>query len=459
MRCSHSLTTQAMTIFDVLTSPWAILPDKLIEIQAIYDAHLRGERIDTARVEQRLGRPLVNEPQRRYEIIDGVAVIPVEGVMAKRMNMFSQISGGVSTELIARDIRGAAADPAVHSIIEVFDSPGGAAEGLQLMTDATAEARRSGKRVVSLASGTMASAAYWAGSAAERVYVADAITQVGSIGVVATHRDTSGAQAQAGVRMTDIVAGRYKRIASSNGPLTEEGRQTLQQMVDYLYEVFVTAVATHRNTTVERVLADMADGRVFIGEQAITAGLADGFSTLDQLIVQLNRERTATPPRAPSTKGNPMAITREQLAAEAPDLLSQLQAEGAAAERARIQAVESALIPGHESLIASMKFDGKTSGGDAALAVNAAERELRHKAMAQLGNDAPQPVEQKPTPPVEQQPTAAKEDTSLPIEERCKAAWDGDAGIRAEFGTLAAYTAFRRADEAGRVRQLGQRAA
>lgn len=449
-----------MTIFDVLTSPWAILPEKLIEIQAIYDAHLRGERIDVAEVEARLGRPLVNEPQQRYEIRDGVAVIPIEGVMAKRMNLFSAISGGVSTELAARDIRAAAADPAVHSIVEVFDSPGGAAEGLQLMVDATADARRAGKRVVALASGTMASGAYWTGSAAEKVFVADSISQLGSIGVVATHRDTSGAQQAAGVKLTDVVAGKYKRIASSNGPLSDEGRASLQAMVDYVYSVFVSAVAQHRGTTVERVLADMADGRVFIGEQAIAAGLADGFSTLDQLVVQLNRDRTTTPPRAPSTKGaDNMAITREQLAAEAPELLSQLQAEGAAAERARIQAVEGALIPGHEALIASMKFDGKSSGGDAALAVNAAERELRAKASKNLGRDAPQPVEQQPTPPVEPKPGAAKDDPSLPIEERCKAAYESDAGIRAEFPSLAAYTAFRKAEEAGRVRQLGKRAA
>lgn len=446
-----------MTILDVLTAPWAILPDKLVEIQAIYDAHVRGEPIDVAEVERRLGRPLNNE-QRRYEIVDGVAVIPIEGVMAKKMNLFSQISGGVSTELAARDIRAAAADPAVHSIIQLFDSPGGAAEGLQLMVDATGDARRAGRRVVSLASGTMSSGAYWTGSAAEKVFVADSITVLGSIGVVATHRDTSGAQASSGVRLTDVVAGKYKRIATSNGPLTDEGRASLQAMVDYVYSIFVSAVAAHRGTTVDRVLSDMADGRVFIGEQAIAAGLADGFSTLDQLIVQLNRDRTASPARAPSTsKGVPsMTITREQLAAEAPELLSQLQAEGAAAERTRIQAVESALIPGHEALIASMKFDGKTSGGDAALAVNAAERALRQKAGAQLGADAPKPVPQEPTPPVEKQ---AKEDPSLPIEERCKAAWESDGAIRAEFGTLGAYTAFRRAEEAGRVRQLGKRAA
>lgn len=448
-----------MTILDVLTAPWAILPEKLVEIRAIYDAHLRGEQIDLAAAEQRLGRPLNNEPQRRYEILDGVAVIPIEGVMAKRMNLFSQISGGVSTEMAARDIRAAAADSAVHSIVKVYDSPGGAAEGLQLIIDATNDARRNGKPVVSLASGTMASAAYWTGSAAGRVYIADSITQVGSIGVVATHRDNSGAQAQAGIKLTDIVAGKYKRIAGSNGPLTEEGRQTLQEQVDYLYSVFVSAVAAHRQTSVERVLSDMADGRVFIGEQAITAGLADGFSTLDALVAQLNRERTATSPlRAASTKGTPMAITREQVATEAPELLAQIQAEGAAAECARIQAVEDALIPGHEALIASLKFDGKTSGGEAALAVNAAERALRKKATTQLADDAPKPVPQAATPSIDP-PRKAEEDASLPLEDRCKAAWESDASLRAEFGSLATYTAFRRADEAGRVRQLNKRAA
>lgn len=448
-----------MNVLDVLTAPWAILPEKLVEIRAIYDAHVRGERIDLAQVEARLGRPLDNEPQRRYEVVDGVAVIPIEGVMAKRMNLFSQISGGVSTELAARDIRAAAADPAVHSIIQLYDSPGGSADGLQLMVHATQDARRSGKRVVALASGTMASAAYWAGSAAERVLVADGITQVGSIGVVATHRDTSGAQAQSGVRLTDVVAGKYKRIASSNGPLTDEGRATIQAMVDYLYEVFVTAVADHRGVSVEKVLADMADGRVFFGEQAIAVGLADGVSTLDDLVAQLNRDRTASQPnRSASTKGDlPMTITREQLAAEAPELLAAIRAEGATAERERIQSVESALIPGHEALIASLKYDGKTTGGEAALAVNTAERELRKQGGTRLAGDAPQPVEQQPTPPVDK--PAGTDDPATPIEDRCKAAWDTDAKVRAEFGSLTAYTAYRRAEEAGRVRQLGKRAA
>ena len=54
---------------------------------------------------------------------------------------------------------------------------------------------------------------------------------------------------------------------------------------------------------------------------------------------------------------------------------------------------------------------------------------------------------------------AADTDASLPVDERCKAAWDKDATIRAEFGTLAGYTAYTKGIEAGRVKVLGSVAA
>jgi len=451
-----------MKLLDLLTSPWAIQPDKLVEMQAIYATHLRGEKIDIAAVEQRLGRPLAND-QRSYEIIDGVAVLPIEGVMSKRANMFSQISGGVSTQMAARDMRAATADQSVHSIIQVYDTPGGAADGLQLMIAATNDARAAGKRVVSLASGLMASAGYWTGSAAEAIYIADGITQVGSIGVVARHIDKSGAQAAAGEKHTDIVAGKYKRIASENGPLTEEGRTSLQSMVDYLYSVFVADVAAHRGVSAEKVLSDMADGRVFIGEQAISAGLVDGVSTLDDLIAMLNRDRSAgVAPRTPTSfAGATMPQTREQILAESPTVAAALVAEGAAAERARIQSVEAALIPGHEVLIAALKFDGKSSGGDAALAVNAAERNLRTANATALANEAPKPLPTTTAPAVDPKAAAAAaaaaEDAALPLEARCKAQWAKSADLQAEFsGNFNAFVAFEKASASGRARVLAR---
>jgi capsid assembly protease len=160
------------------------------------------------------------------------------------------------------------------------------------------------------------------------------------------------------------------------------------------------------------VLKDMADGRVFMGQQAIDAGLVDGVSTLDALIVQLNRDRASGSTRAgvarkptTPTQGTHMPITREQLAAEAPELLSALLAEGAAtgatAERERIQSVQAQLMPGHEALITGLMFDGKSSAGDAAQAIVAAERKSRADHAAANASDAPPALPLKPAATVE----------------------------------------------------------
>lgn len=458
-----------MKLLDVLTAPWAIEPSKLLEIQAIYATHLRGEKIDIAAVEARLGRPLANEPQA-YEIIDGVAVLPLEGVIAKRANLFTQISGGVSTELASRDLRAALADPAVHSVVLSIDSPGGTVDGTQGFANLVRSARDV-KPIVTLSSGVMASAGYWIGAAAQQIFISDVTTMVGSIGVLATHRDKSKAEEQAGVKTTEIYAGKFKRIASEFGPLSDAGRETIQAQVDYMYSLFVSDVASHRGVTEEKVLKDMADGRVFVGKQAIAAGLVDGVSTLDALIEQLNRDRAgAASGRSVSLPSHnlgalSMKVTREQLAAESPELLQALLSEGralgASDERTRIQAVEDALIPGHEALIAGLKFDGKTSGGEAALAVLAAEKKVRQTAAAALAADAPGALVQKPLSPVTDDAAArAKADKEardkLPLEGRCKAEWEANAELHAEFSSLDSYTAYMKATDKGHARVMGK---
>jgi signal peptide peptidase SppA len=397
-----------MTPLDVLNSPWAIVPSKLLEIHAIYDAHAHGEPIDIEAVEKRIGRPLANE-QRDYQVRDGVAVIEINGVIGKKMNMFSQISGGASSQLAMRAIDGAQRDNAVHSIVLAYDSPGGTVDGTELFSNAILKARGN-KPIVTLGTGTIASAAYWSGSAADKVYIVDGTTAVGSIGVVTAHRDISGAEAARGIKTTELSAGKYKRIASQYGPLSEEGRASIQDQLDYMYSLFVGAVAKHRAVSADRVLSDMADGRIFTGQQAVDAGLVDGIMTLDDLIVQLNQQsgqrgRVIAPGRpaaaATSTidKGSNMDITVEGIKASNPDVAAALVAEGAKAERERIQAVEAQTIPGHESLIAAMKFDGKSTGGDAAQAVLAAERKQRAAHATASAAEAPKPVPTVPSTP------------------------------------------------------------
>ncbi len=285
-----------MKILDVLNAPWAIDPIKLNEIQEIYFTHLRGEKIDLKLIEVQTGKKLQNEEQG-YEIHGTVAVIPIEGVLAKKMNLFSRISGGASTQLIERDLRQALADPEVRSIILSIDSPGGTVDGTQELSNFI-HSIRGQKPMVTHTDGSMASAAYWIGSAADQIYISGDTVQIGSIGVVAQHVDYSRAYDQKGVRVTEITAGKYKRIASEYAPLTEEGRAVIQGIVDDVYTAFVNDIARNRETSVEDVLNRMADGKIFIGKKSIDAGLVDGVSTLVDLIDDLNQKGTPQYTRA-----------------------------------------------------------------------------------------------------------------------------------------------------------------
>ena len=300
-----------MNLFHVWGGHWAIEPAKLLEISSIYANHLRGERVDIAAIEAKLGRKLNNEP-KSYAISKGVAILPLEGVIAKRMNMLSQISGGTSSQMAATALQDALHDPAVHSIILAIDSPGGTVDGTQALADAVLAARASGKAIVTLASGAMCSAAYWIGSAAQAVYIADTTTIVGSIGVVTSHQDISKSQENQGIKTTEIAAGKYKRIASNYAPLSADGRKTIQDQLDYTYSIFVDAVAKNRNVSQAAALR-MADGRIFCGQQAIEAGLVDGITTMDALVTRLSTDRKGSKLPTAQAAQMPEQLTRAGL--------------------------------------------------------------------------------------------------------------------------------------------------
>jgi capsid assembly protease len=275
-----------MDVLTMLSSPWAIMPERLTQIIGIYEAHTSGQMADLKALEAKMGKTL-DRKEEGYTIENGVAVIPIEGVIAKKMNLFHEISGGASTDLIERDFRKALADPSARSILLVIDSPGGSVMGIQELSNLIYESRGK-KPIAAYTEGMLASAAYWLASAADQVFISGDTVQTGSIGVVAAHIDVSKREEQMGIKTTEIVAGKYKRIASQYAPLTEEGRATIQDQVDYVYSVFVNDIGRNRRVKVDRVLSQMADGKVFIGKQGLEAGLVDGISSMGALITRLS---------------------------------------------------------------------------------------------------------------------------------------------------------------------------
>jgi len=211
-----------MKLLDIITAPWAITPDKLREIKEIYSVHLKGEKIDIKALEAQAGMPFSND-QQELDVVDGVAVIPVNGVLGKKMNMFSNISGGASMQIIESQIMQAINDEAVQAIILNIDSPGGTVDGTAELANKIFSLRGQ-KPIVSFANGAMASAAVWIGLAADAVFISGETTMTGSVGVIATHVDISKAEQKAGIKTTEIVSGKFKAIFSETKPLSKEGR-------------------------------------------------------------------------------------------------------------------------------------------------------------------------------------------------------------------------------------------
>ena len=159
-----------MNLLELITSPWAIEPDKLREIQAIYATHLRGDKIDIGAIEARLGRPLANEQQQYSVEPGGVAVLRMSGVIAPKANLFMSVSGGLSTQMATKQLESALADSRVKSIVLAIDSPGGNVIGTSEMATAV-QAMAKEKPIVTHSDGSLCSAAYWIGCAANAVFL------------------------------------------------------------------------------------------------------------------------------------------------------------------------------------------------------------------------------------------------------------------------------------------------
>lgn len=417
--------------------------------------------------------------ERGYKVIDGVAIINISGATVHRSRMEAPSSFLLGYDDITADIEHAMDNSDVHALLRVYDSPGGEAQGAFEHADRLA-ALLGKKPMVSIADGMAASAGYLASSASDELVITNT-GYVGSIGVVMRHIDLSRALANEGVNVTHIYAGAHKIDGHQFAPLPDAVRADFQEEVNGLYELFVDAVSKHRNLNADAIRS--TEAATFRGQQAIANGLADRISTTDQLLTELAAKRAskvysisnlsnqakATQPAKlsgeqqagtaslNSTKGV-TTMNLEELRAAHPDLCAALVEEGriagfeagATAEQQRIKDVEAQAMPGHESLIATLKFDGKTTGPEAAVQVLNAERTLQKNAAANLAAAAPAAVEFAAAPDEE---AAAQAEDDKPIEAKAKDDWDKSASLQAEFGgSFSTYLAYCTAQAAGRVK-------
>jgi signal peptide peptidase SppA len=260
---------------------WAITPEKMEMIMSMLAPRLAGGDMPEFEAAAR----------RDSRRIDGkVVVLPMVGTMTQRASMFTDTSGMLSTDTFSKTIDSLANDPSVKSIILDIDSPGGSMFGLEEMTQKIRSAAGN-KRVIAVANSMMASAAYYTGSAASKVYAAPGAL-VGSIGVIMTHVDHSEALTQEGVKYTFVTAGKHKALGNSTEPMGEEALAYMQGLVDQGYDSFISAVSTNRRVSKSKVKEQYGQGKVLTAKDALAVGMIDGIRTLDQVIdMELRRKQ------------------------------------------------------------------------------------------------------------------------------------------------------------------------
>ncbi|CDK97892.1 conserved protein of unknown function, containing peptidase S49 [Magnetospirillum gryphiswaldense MSR-1 v2] len=243
------------------------------------------------RMDGRMALPLVGDDDGPLDgstiqvTPDGIAIVPVIGTLVARSGYLGAASGLTAYPDIADAIEAAATDPSIRAILLDVDSSGGEVGGLFDLVDHIQAIRsQCGKPIWAVADEAALSAAYAIACTADRLYVTQT-GEVGSIGVVAVHRDESGADAQAGLAWSFVHAGAAKVDGNPHQPLSDGARACLQADVDALYGRFVDLVAICRKKPPEAIRA--TEAAVYRGDQAVAAGLADKVGTLRVALADL----------------------------------------------------------------------------------------------------------------------------------------------------------------------------
>lgn len=302
--------------------PWAMERGKLSVIAEFLAFKAGGGEVAADEMAARISKKQDGEIARRE---GAVAVIPIHGVLAPKMDMMTEISGGTSYMGIQRALHAALADPDVKAIVLDIDSPGGAVPGAQELGDEIRSLRGGDKPIVAQVNHLAASAAYWIASQADEVVVSPS-GRAGSIGVYTVHEDISAALEKAGVKRTYIAAGDHKVEGNETEALSEDALAFIEERVKRSYDRFVSAVASGRGVSVAKVEKDFGQGRVFFAEELVEKGMADRIGTLSDTLARFGAEQAPEPVRK-------LRAANSQRAEDAEYLLSTMKDGGQVTKR------------------------------------------------------------------------------------------------------------------------------
>jgi signal peptide peptidase SppA len=313
-----------------------------------------------------------------YRVVDGMAHIDVCGVLTKDPmpeSWMDDYMGTCPTMPILAALERANNDAGVTAVVFHIDSPGGMVAGTNQLAEGIQTSRKPCYAVVS---DLAASGGYYIASQCKAVF-ANAMAEVGAIGVYCVLVDDSQFWKDLGVEFTLVSSGGVKGLGA-DGKVTPELIEDEKRGVMAMYEKFVVDVATGRGIGLDEARA-LADGRIWIAPEAKQRGLIDEVAAIAAAMEAITRKV--------------YTMTSEQVRAFAASKAG--FADGKADERKRAVAVlESA--KGRPSIVEDAIRDGlepdqvalalkAAAAADAEKAALQAELEKAQKQLALLQQD------------------------------------------------------------------------
>jgi serine protease SohB len=185
----------------------------------------------------------------------------------------ARLSDATTAPLLERAFRQGRPQAVALSI----NSPGGSPVQSSLIAARIRRlAEETGVKVHAFVEDVAASGGYWIAAAADEI-LADRVSVLGSIGVVAGGFGAPEAIARLGLERRIYTAGQNKSQLDPFRPENPEDVARLQRLLDQMHVAFIDHVRDRRGAK----LADDAElftGQFWLGEEAVALGLADGIA-------------------------------------------------------------------------------------------------------------------------------------------------------------------------------------
>jgi len=262
-------------------------------IEAIDHVAFENGRPSLGRLGDGLGRAYDRAGQAPYDLIEGVAVIPVEGSLVHKGAYVGMSSGRTSYQGLQTQVQKARRDERVKGVVYEIDSFGGEAAGAFETADMMAQLSRE-KPTLAILTDFAFSAGYLLAAAARQI-IAPPNGGAGSIGALTIHADLSKKLEKEGVTVTVLVAGKRKVDGSPFQPLTDDVRARVLARLESQRDFFAAAVGKMRGGRFPKAAALQTEADSYTGSEAAALGMIDAVGSpseaFDAFIAEINRKR------------------------------------------------------------------------------------------------------------------------------------------------------------------------